>query len=329
MNYIILDKNDVIGCFDKKIVAISSFIDILIYKYKTIDDLKMSQEITFNKINSCKIVSILKNSTMIKGVYKFNIKKLNFDNLISDEYLLDRSEKINFNYKFNILKNLQDEVKKNKISSESECNNYEESSESECNNYEEPSESECNNYEETFSNDKININVIKANIEKLRKMKNDKELILSKKRHEKLNAERELNNKKEKIDEYRRKFYADKQIYHKISSSINDESNIPELFQDQYPIFSTLSKLNILESENAFLFYYKKMNEINKLNILNNKYSNMFNDSALFYTKNKETFSDSENSESEKSDFMSKIADKLNDSEISDNNILINSDANI
>jgi len=73
------------------------------------------------------------------------------------------------------------------------------------------------------------------------------------------------------------------------------------------------------------------MNDINKLNILNNKYSNMFNDSALFYTKKKESeISDSDSeSESENAEFMSKIADKLNDSEISDSNILINSDANI
>ena len=71
-----------------------------------------------------------------------------------------------------------------------------------------------------------------------------------------------------------------------------DENNIPELFKDQYPIMKILDNMNILNDENGFKFYYRKMCEIlkNKTNV----YSSMFNDSSYFYANKKIILTDSE-----------------------------------
>ena len=55
-------ENKVLGCYDKKVIAISSFLDILIYKCCTCNQLNKSNKL--KKINNCKLISILKNSSM-------------------------------------------------------------------------------------------------------------------------------------------------------------------------------------------------------------------------------------------------------------------------
>lgn len=315
MNYIILNENKVLGCYDKKVIAISSFLDILIYKCGICNELSK-----LKKINNCKLISILKNSSMTKGIYKFNLETFNFKNLISDENILDKVERLNFSYKFSELKKM---LFVSEEQSESEITISE---------TEDPLSSEI---EESYSNDEsskiaktIDFDQLKRKIDKLKKIKSNKLEQFNIKRVEKLNAEREIKLKKEKINEYKRRFEADKEIYSKIKNSVDNNECIPDLFKDQYPIFETLQNLNIINTDNAFAFYHKKMQEIDAEKALNNNYSNMFNDSALFYTNRNNICSDSSSDEEEK-DNMSKIAEELIDSEISDSVNILNSDSKL
>ena len=116
-----------------------------------------------------------------------------------------------------------------------------------------------------------------------------------------MNKDREDRIEKERCDEYKRRYDSDIDIYLKIKNEIETTNEkVPPLFKNQYPIFKILEKLNMLNTNKGFLFYYDKMKNINEKN--NTIYSGIFNDESFFYTpKENNNLNDSSDSGDENS----------------------------
>ena len=281
MNYIVSDNENIIGCFEEKINAIIYLLDCIINKYNFyLEILKLNNEkIVSPEMNIYKLTSIIHN------IHTIDIFYVNRLELIKD-LISSNSDNVILNYKINILKKIIfqiDEIKKG---------------------------SELNNSEELNNSPIINnldIEDIKKTIQKLtlqKQTQEDKVVNANNTFNEininKLNKEREINREKEKVDEYKRRYNADISVYLTIKNSIEEKkTDIPELFENQYPILKVLDKLNLLNTQNGFNFYYKKIKQINEIKCQNTKYSNIFNDGSVFYTNKKEEFSDSSDDETD------------------------------
>ena len=261
--YIITDKENIIGSFSDKNRAFLFLIDYLInnlnfyIKFLNMNNnpkLKGSH-IKIPLINSLKITNIIDNSTIINSIFVFNLKELEFVNILSNQKeVLDTYI---FTNKINELKNCTSLIE-NK-------SNYKLFTSNDILF----SEMTSKNKTETFADDICD----KIDIEKIKK-------------------EKEKNLLKDKLDEYKRRYEADIKVYLNLKDQINDD-NVPELFIDQYPIMTILDKLNLFDKDQGFNFYYKKMQDIiiNKPNI----YSTIFNDSSNFYVNNPNNDSEESN----------------------------------
>lgn len=275
-NYIVSDNNNVIGCYNEMIDAITVLMDNIINTFNVyLDILKINgPEVQIPDINLLKITSIIRNSSCVKTIHKFDINNYVLNNIITGEIYFNKStnDNIIFNYKVDIIKNIAKEI--NKIKNSSELNIF-----------------IPNNALNTEAINNIIINSPKScdlNCVDNNENKSNEE---EKFDYEKFKKEKEEKLEKEKLDEFKRRYESDKSIYMNIKQDI-DENNIPELFKDQYPIMKILDNMNILNDENGFKFYYRKMCEIlkNKTNV----YSSMFNDSSYFYANKKIILTDSE-----------------------------------
>lgn len=289
-NYIISDNDNIIGCFNEKINAIIFLMDIIINKFNFyLEVLKLNgSDIIIPDLNSFKITSVLNNSTNVKAIDIFDIKNFKLRNIITgeDEFISSSSDNLIFNYKINILKQIIFDI--NQIKNTSELNIFIPSN---------ALNTEAINNIIINSPKSCDLNCVDNKIKNIDKMESKKVEKLDLK---KFKEEKEKALEKEKLDEFKRRYESDKQIYLKLKDEIED-NQIPELFQDQYPIMKILDNMKILNEDNGFNFYYKKMCEIlkNKTNI----YSSMFNDSSYFYASKKNIeFSSSESSEEDESD---------------------------
>ena len=295
--YIISDNSNIIGCFNEKIIAIIFLMDNIINKFSLyLEILKINNsDIVIPKLNSLKITTIITNSSNIKAIDVFDLKNFKLKNIITgeNEFITSNSDNIIFNYKINNLKKIISDI--NIIKSSSDLNIFIPNN---------ALNSEMINNIIINSPKSCDLNCVDKNEKKLDKIPDKIPVVENKKIDiQQFKKDKEEKQEKEKVEEFQRRYSSDKEIYYKLKNEINN-SNIPELFKDQYPIMKILDKMNILDEENGFNFYYKKMCDIikNKTNI----YSNMFNDSSYFYANKKlilsSSDSDSEENDSEEND---------------------------
>lgn len=264
-NYIVSEKDNIVGSFNEKNNAINFLFELLINKCKLyLKLIKNNKIITLPSIDTLKITSI--NETVVYFIYEYNLNDMSLTNVLNNEIELLNKD---LNCKNLILKNLFSIIKNSK-----NCNLLVES-----------------NIKNTISKNN--------NTEKNETIKEKFDI-------EKFNRDKEEKINSDKIKEFKRRFESDKRVYLQLKNEIND-NNIPELFQDQYPIIKVLEKINLLEKDEGFEFYYNKMDEIlkNKPNI----YGNMFNDSSHFYTSKKIEIEDDSDTDS---DFEINSDDDLN-----------------
>ena len=295
-NYIVSDNNKIIGCYSEKIDAIIVLMDNIINNFNLyLNILKINgPEIKIPDINSFSITSIIKNSSCVKAIYKFCIDSYKLKNVITNEieFVNSNSDNILLNYKMDLLKEILNEI--GNIKNSSDLHIF-----------------IPNNALNTEAINNIIINSPKSSDLNCVDEKQNKKEENNNFDYEEFKREKEKKIEKEKIDEFKRRYESDKEIYFKLKDEIN-ENNIPELFKDQYPIMKILDNMNILNEDNGFNFYYKKMCDIlkNKTNI----YSSMFNDSSYFYANKKQSISSSESEDEESED------EESEDEEIENNN---------
>ena len=264
-NYIVSEKDNIVGSFNEKCNAINFLLELLINKCNLyLKIIKNNKIITLPSIDPLKITEV--NETVTNCIYEYKFNDMSLRNLLNNEI-----EPLNkdLNYKNLILKNLL-----NIIINSKNCKLLIESS----------IKNSILNSDNTEKNESIKE---EFDIEKFNKDKEDK-----------------INSDKKK--EFKRRFESDKRVYLQLKNEI-DDNNIPELFQDQYPIIKVLEQINLLEKDEGFDFYYNKMDTI--LKSKPNIYGNMFNDSSHFYASKKIEIEDDSDTDS---DFQINSDDELN-----------------
>lgn len=242
LNYIVSEKDNIVGSFNEKNNAINYLLDILINRCNLyLRIINNNNNVTLPQIDTLKITEI--NESIIYDVCEYDLKNMNLVNLLDKRVIL-------FEKNLNIKNGLF--IKLFKIINES---------------------NKCKLL--NFKNNELNNSISKTIITKPEKKEFDLE---------KFNKEKEDKLIMDKKKEFRRRFESDKKVYLELKNDI-DQNNIPELFQDQYPIIKVLENISLLDKDEGFEFYYKKMEDIlkNKPNV----YGNMFNDSSHFYTNKK------------------------------------------
>jgi hypothetical protein len=239
ISYIIKDNNDIIGVYKKLDDAYDFIIFLNIY---------------VNKKMKTNLNNIIKN---IK-IYKYK------NNIIKKIYYINSKLKLKLIIQDNIINNNTDyEIQKNKDDGES----------SEINIFI-PNETEINDYEVQNMDDikeKINL------LEKLKQHENDKlqdlkEDYINKEEkyiEEKIkidNKKLKLKQEQEKWDSIKTKFEADKKLYYlfkkEIEDNIREKDDIPELFENIYPIFEKLDNdgyLNTIQEINKYVELKKNL----------------------------------------------------------------------
>ncbi len=175
---------------------------------------------------------------------------------------------------------LMNQKKNSKIEPKNQNNNFKnKKTSSEINVRLPPINTEINISSENFSNEleEIDLEVLEKKIEELNKLK-EKEIddlenlnenlhnIENKHIEEKSNVDAEKNKlkrDKEKWEEFKNIFNADKKIYRIMKEQINNEQidEIPELFEKKYPIFAALDENNILDTKSEIYEYIKLLPE--------------------------------------------------------------------
>ena len=266
-NYIVSEKDNIVGSFNEKNNAINFLLELLINKCNLyLKIIKNNKIVTLPQIDSLKITEVCENS--IYFVYEYDFNDMALKNLLSNNIDLLNKD---LNCKNLVLKKLFNLIKNSKS----------------CNLLVESSKEKKDTIFENIKSKKTEAIIENFDIEKFNKEKEDK-----------------LNN--DKVKEFKRRFESDKRVYLQLKNEL-DDSNIPELFQDQYPIIKVLEKINLLDKDEGFNFYYNKMD-----NILKNKpnvYGNMFNDSSHFYASKKIEIEDDSDTDS---DFEINSDDDLN-----------------
>lgn len=277
--YIISDNDNIVGCFDTKINAIIYLLDSIIGKFKFYLELVKinGNTIVFPKLNTLKLTSVENNSTIIKSIDEFDLSNFKLKNIITgeNEFISSNSDNNILIFKTNILKKTIQDISclKNNVDMNIFIPNDALNTEILNNiiiNSPHSSELNCidNKSEKNSKAEQKPKEWTEIDIEKFKKEKSEK-------------------LEKEKKEEFKRRYESDKAVFSRLKDEIEGD-NIPELFIDQYPIMIILEKLNILDKEEGFEFYYKKMEYIlkNKPNV----YSNMFNDSSYFYNTNADAY---------------------------------------
>ena len=116
---------------------------------------------------------------------------------------------------------------------------------------------------------------------------------------------KELERQKEKKEEFTNKFNANKKVYNMIKDNIKTDSDIPELFIDEYPLFKNLDDNGFLNTSEEIKKYIEilptKTNRIKYM--VSSKYSNMFGNcissSESDYDESSEYDSTDDNSDEE------------------------------
>ena len=166
-----------------------------------------------------------------------------------------------------------------------------------------------------FTTNEINreLKELQAKIELLDEMKENERISLNKMKNEIKTKEEQvfldkiksqtikekLEQKKEYYDKIKNKFKIDKDIYFKIKSEINsgdrESKNLPELFIEEYNIFSKLEADNFLDidsSDNLFQEYLKYKPE--KKQNFNTLFDNIFKNNNLDEDNSSDNNSDKE-----------------------------------
>ena len=283
-SYVVSESNIIIGFYNEIIDSIIVLMDNIINKFNLyLDIIKLNTiEIEMPDINSICITSIIQNSSCVKAIYKFDIKNYNIREVISNEilYLNCKNDSLMLNYKIDSLKKIINEI--GKVKKHFDLNIFITNNILDC---------EANNDKVINSHRSQDFNFVD-------KKENNEAVILSHS-NENVKENKEEKIEKEKVEEFKRRYESDKKIYLNIKDEIN-ESNIPELFKDQYPIMKILDNMNIINDDNGFNFYYKKMSEI--ISSKTNIYSSMFNDSSYFYAYKKHSMTSSDSESNEDSD---------------------------
>ena len=155
--------------------------------------------------------------------------------------------------------------------------------------------------DELKETEKISLNKIKNELKT-----KEEQVFMEKIKNERLKEK--FEQKKEYYEKMKNKFKIDKELYYRIKSEIKSGSreltNLPELFIDEYKIFSKLEEHQILEVESSdkLLEEYLKYKPEKKQNF-NTLYDNIFN-------SNHNESSDDESSDEDSDKEIKKINDK-------------------
>ena len=155
--------------------------------------------------------------------------------------------------------------------------------------------------DELKETEKISLNKIKNELKT-----KEEQVFMEKIKNERLKEK--FEQKKEYYEKMKNKFKIDKELYYRIKSEIKNGNrelkNLPELFIDEYKIFSKLEEHQILEIESSdkLLEEYLKYKPEKKQNF-NTLYDNIFN-------SNHNESSDDESSDEDSDKEIKKINDK-------------------
>lgn len=235
LNYIVSEKDNIVGSFNERNNAINYLLDILINRcnlYLTI--IKNNNNVILPELDTFKITEI--NESSIYDVCEYDLKNMNLINLLEKRVILF-DEKLNRKNSFFI------KLYKTLVNSK-EC--------------------KLINLKSNKLSDRISESVVDTVSKPVKK-----EFDL-----EKFNKEKEEKIIIEKKKEFRRRFESDKKVYFQLKNDI-DQDNIPDLFKDQYPIIKVLENINLLDKDEGFDFYYTKMVDIlkNKPNVYGNMFN--------------------------------------------------------
>ena len=123
---------------------------------------------------------------------------------------------------------------------------------------------------------------------------------LDKQRNELSVMKQELFRTKEKIEERKRQFEADKNTYYKIKADVDNDkiTNIPILFRDRYNLYQFLDNKDLLESSNYHLYrlLYNVINSVeNDIEVLpEDKLLNEYNDIISEFISNEENYTNND-----------------------------------
>ena len=259
-NYIVSEKDNIVGTFNEKNNAINFLLQLLINRcdlyLKIINNNKI---ITLPSLDPLKITEL--NENVVYFIYEYDFENMSLKNLLNNERELLNKE---LTVKNTFLKKLFNLIKSSKS-----CNLLKDKN----------IKNVVIKSNESTSSEVVSTEVVKEVFD-LEKFNKEKE-------------EKIVNDRKK---EFKRRFESDKKVYIELKNEIN-EDNIPELFRDQYPIIKVLEKINLLEKDEGFEFYYKKMDSI--LKSKPNIYGNMFNDSSHFYASKKIEIEDDSDTDSD------------------------------
>lgn len=268
MNYIIRDKEEIIGIFDSLEDSYQHVIDLICFSLKYNNNIK-------NIIKTLQIIEYKKH--LAKDFY-----------YLTNDLILKNSNNNNITFN-NIFIN-------NKINKFINNENNDLNS-SEINIFI-PMNVEDNNIEDI---NEIDIEKLKENIELLEKLKDNEEKNLEELQDEyKVKEDNYMNDKikfdsiklkmkqeQEKWESIQKKFDADKKLYFIIKDEINfgqrDINNIPYLFKDAYQILKKLDDENLLNTSNELNLYMELIKNINNEEI---DYSDLFNNDIDIRFKN-------------------------------------------